>query len=129
MKPPFTPHHAWVRKSDTAFIQDHGAPQTPQTARKRERRMPHRVPCRVRIVEPATGLVRTVSGQTVNLSPGGAALLVGMDVPVGTWVETLVPHAHGDPLFLCGRVVHVRRTLASDFEIGIATQDQPPPFA
>lgn len=81
--------------------------------------MPHRVPCRVRLIEPSGEVSRTVVGQTVNLSVGGAALQIGVDVPLGTWVETLVPHAHGEPLFLCGRVVHIRRTMSANFEIGI----------
>ncbi|MCK4340728.1 MAG: PilZ domain-containing protein [Phycisphaerae bacterium] len=92
-----------------------------------ERRMPHRVPCRVRLVEPTTGEVRTVMGETINLSAGGVAIQVGVDVPVGTWAETLIPHAHGDPLFLCGTVVHSRRTMHAHYEIGIAMSDAAPP--
>lgn len=102
--------------------------EPPPTQPKRVvRRVPHRVPCRVRLVDTATGEVRTVVGETVNLSAGGVALQLGLDVPVGTWVETLVPHVHGDPLFLCGTVVHTRRTMAANYEIGIALGDDPPP--
>lgn len=94
-----------------------------------ERRTPYRVPCRVRLVDPRTGHVRTVVGETVNLSSGGVAMQVGVETPIGTWVETLVPHPNGDPLFLCGRVMHVRRTLATNFELGVAiTDDRPPAF-
>lgn len=90
------------------------------------RRVPHRVPCRVRLIDPATGAGRTVVGETVDLSAGGVALQLGSDVPVGTWVETLVPHLHGEPLFLCGTVVHSRRTMAANYEIGIALGEAPP---
>ncbi len=99
-------------------------------ARRNLHRVPHRVPCRVRLVDRTTGEVRTVVGETLNFSPGGVALQLGIDVPVGTWVETLVPHLHGDPLFLCGTVVHTRRTLHANFEIGVSmNEDVPPPFA
>lgn len=92
-------------------------------SRRQKRRMAHRVPCRVRLMDPVTGQTHTVVGETVNLSPDGLALQVGLEVPLGTWVETLVPHAQGDPLFLCGEVVHVRRTLAANFEIGVSVRD------
>ena len=89
------------------------------------RRMPYRVPCRVRLVDAATGEVRTVVGETIEISPQGMALQIGMDVPLGTWVETLVPNPNGDPLFLCGTVVHTRQTMTAHFEIGVET-DRPP---
>jgi len=95
-----------------------------------ERRVPHRVPCRVRLVDPSTGEIRTVIGQTVNISPSGVAIHVGAAVPIGTWVETLVPHANGEPLFLCGTVVHCRRTLTANYELGVSvSKDAPPAFA
>ena len=84
-----------------------------------QRRMPYRVPCRVRLVESTTGGVRTVNGQTLDISDSGVALELGVDVPVGTWVETLVPHPNGDPMFLCGRAIHSRRIMAASFEVGI----------
>lgn len=90
------------------------------------RRMPHRVPCRVRLVQPDTGESRTVMGETVNLSPTGVAIQLGLDVPVGTLVETLVPHAHGDPMLLRGTVVHSRRTMHANYEIGVATREDGP---
>ncbi len=96
------------------------APRTrPQRA---ERRTPFRVPCRIRLIDAATGEVRTVLGETLNLSRNGLALQLAADVAPGTWVETLVPHPHGEPLFLCGTVVHSRRTLASGYEIGVETR-------
>ena len=84
-------------------------------------RTPYRIPCRVRLVDSTTGEVRTVVGETVNLSRRGMALHIAMDVPIGTWVETLVANPNGEPMFLCGTVVHSRRTLASNFEIGVET--------
>jgi hypothetical protein len=91
------------------------------------RRMAYRAPCRVRLIDQLTGEVHTVVGETVNLSPQGMALQVGRDVPIGTWVETLVPHPNGDPMFLCGTVVHSRRTMRANFEIGVVT-DRPGTF-
>lgn len=92
-----------------------------------ERRMAYRVPCRVRLIDGLTGEVRTVVGETVNISPRGMALQLGLDVAIGTWVETLVPHPNGDPMFLCGTVVHSRQTLKANFEIGVET-DRPETF-
>lgn len=94
-----------------------------------ERRTPYRVPCRIRLVDPGTGEVRTVVGETVNLSSGGVAMHVAVEAPVGTWTETLVPHPSGDPLFLCGRVIHVRQTMSANYELGVAiATDNPPAF-
>jgi hypothetical protein len=92
-----------------------------------DRRMAYRAPCRVRLIDEVTGEVHTVVGETVNLSPQGMALQVARDVPIGTWVETLVPHPNGDPMFLCGKVVHSRRTMKANFEIGVIT-DRPETF-
>ena len=92
-----------------------------------ERRMAYRVPCRVRLIDAVTGEVHTVAGETVNLSPQGMALQLGLDVPLGTWVETLVPHPNGDPMFLCGTVIHSRQTMKANFEIGVET-DRPETF-
>lgn len=86
---------------------------------RHERRRPYRVPCRVRLVNPTTGEVRTVVGETVNLSAGGLAMHVSIDAPVGTWIETLLPHPSGNPRFVCGRVVRVRRTMSTSFELGV----------
>lgn len=92
-----------------------------------ERRTPYRVPCRVRLIDSATGEVRTVTGETVDISSRGMALQIGLDVPIGTWVETLVPKPNGNPLFLCGTVIHSRQTMTAHFEIGVET-DRPPTF-
>ncbi len=99
---------------------------TPRVARM-EPRTPYRVPCRIRLVDSTTGEVRTVVGETVNLSRRGVAFQAGLDVPIGTWVETLVANPHGDPMFLCGTVVHTRRTMAANFEVGVET-DRPTTF-
>ncbi len=96
--------------------------------RRIARRTPYRVPCRVRLVDPQTGEVRTVAGQTVNISAGGLSLQITVEPDPGTWVETLVPHPNGEPMFVCGRVVHVRRTTAASFELGVETKS-PADFA
>lgn len=119
-----------VQKSRTPSV----IPGTPAAAksasqRRTQQRTPYRVPCRVKLVNASTGEVRTVVGETVNLSPRGVALQLKADVRPGTWVETMVPHRSGDPLFLCGKVQHVRRTLAETFEIGIEIDEGRSPFA
>jgi hypothetical protein len=73
-------------------------------------------------MDKSTGETRTIVGETVNLAPSGVALQVGIDVPVGTYVETLVPHAEGAPLLLCGTVIHSRRVMHASYEIGVATR-------
>jgi hypothetical protein len=113
--------------TEPSVVTEKAAAPNEKAHQRLQRRVPHRVPCRVRLVDPSTGDIRSVVGETVNLSPTGVALQVGMEVPVGTWVETLVPHVHGEPLFLCGTVVHVRRTLTSNFEIGVSMDDERPP--
>ncbi len=94
------------------------------TARTRGRgsaepRVPYRVPCRVRLVDPVSGEVRNVIGETLNVSRGGMSLQISVNAAVGTWVETMVAHPCGEPMFLTGTVAHCRRTLASSFEIGV----------
>ncbi len=104
----------------TGVARNTGAKVAVATAQRRAtRRVPHRVPCRVHLIDARTGASRALVGETIDLSPAGAAIRVGVDVPVGTWVETLVPHAHGDPLFICGVVVRSRQALHQQYEIGI----------
>jgi hypothetical protein len=90
-------------------------------------RVPYRVPCRVRLVDPLTGEVRTVVGETLEISRTGMSLQVSVNVATGTWVETLVLKPNGEPLFLAGSVAYCRRTLASNFELGVRAT-QPPTF-
>ncbi len=90
--------------------------------RRLARRTPYRVPCRVRLVDPGTGDVRTVMGETVNISTGGLSVQIAVNPTPGTWVETLLPHPNGEPLFVCGRVIHIRRTMTANFEVGVETQ-------
>ena len=109
-----------------------GKPRLPNArsafrAERADRRAPYRIPCRVRLVNAETGEVRNVAGETVNLSRRGMAIQVGLDVPIGTWVETLVLHPNGDPMFLCGTVIHTRRTMMANFEVGVKT-DHPTTF-
>ena len=101
------------------------SPATPSTTtRTRSRvaaepRVAYRVPCRVRLVDPVSGEVRNVIGETLNVSRGGMSLQISVNVAVGTWVETMVAHPCGEPMFLTGTVAHCRRTLAASFEIGV----------
>jgi len=88
-------------------------------------RRPYRVPCRVRVVDTDTGEIRTTLGETVNISPAGVALQLGIDVPIGTWVETMVANPSGEPLFLCGVVVHRRRAMTGGYQIGVETRNVP----
>lgn len=94
---------------------------------QRARRVPYRVPCRVRLVDPTTGESRRVMGETLNISSGGVSLQIAVDAAIGTWVETMVLHPNGDPMFLCGSVIHCRRTLAASYEVGVQT-DSPQTF-
>lgn len=111
----------------TAAASGQPFPRQQMTQRRIHRRVPHRVPCRVRLIDTTTGNSHTLCGQTTNISPGGIAIQLGSEVPLGTWVETVVPYNAGEPLFLCGTVVHARRTLTSNFEIGVATENDIPP--
>lgn len=104
-----------------------GVAATPRTNTDREaHRTPYRVPCRVRFIH-ANGETRTLVGETVNLSAGGVGLRVSIDVPKGTWVEALIPRLQGEPLFLNGVVMHCRRTLVNQFEIGVAVSSESDP--
>lgn len=90
-----------------------------RTRRAADRRTPHRVPCRVRVLAPANGPVVTMVGQTVNLSADGMAVQVNRSIPEGAAVETLVPGLSGETLYAYGKVVHARQVLTGMFEIGI----------
>jgi hypothetical protein len=59
-------------------------------------------------------------GETVNMSDGGLAVQIGVDVAPGSQVEVLVAHLGGEPTCLYGEVVRRRRVLSGTFEIGIA---------
>ncbi len=85
----------------------------------RGRRVPYRVPCKVRLFDPESGADRTVVGQTVNLSDGGVAMQVAVRPRLGTWVETLVPNLTGEPRTIRGWVVHTRKTLHAQYEVGV----------
>lgn len=85
--------------------------------RRRKRRIPHRVPCRLRIFGPLAA--QPLLGETVDISPTGLALQLGADVAAGTRVEVLLPHLDGEPACLYGTVVRRRRVLTGTYEIGI----------
>ena len=89
------------------------------THRRGERRVAHRVPCRLRASDATHAKGVCVVGQTVNLSANGLAVQVGHSVDEGTAVEVLLPPLDGEPTRLYGTVAHTRRVLSGTFEIGI----------
>lgn len=100
-----------------------------QTGRK-ERRIPHRTPCRVTYYDPVSGEPSAVVGETINISRRGLAIRLHCQVPFGTWLETLIPRQLGGPMFLCGDVIYCRRVLADEYEVGIelGEHSEPPVF-
>ena len=90
--------------------------QMPQRA---ERRVSHRVPCRVRTIDAGPETAISAVGQTVNLSVNGVAVQLGHPIDAGTPVEVFLPHLDGVPMLLQGHVAHSRRVLSGTFEIGI----------
>jgi len=94
-----------------------------RAAGREHRRAPHRVPCRLRYRDPASGQVCWLVGETVNVSAGGLAVQVGKDVSAGTQVEALMPGAGDQPQVVCGTVSHSRRVLSGMFELGIRFTD------
>ena len=81
--------------------------------RRRERRVSHRVPCRVRLEDCI------VPGEIVNVSVRGLAVHVGAAAPAGAAVELWLPAGDGQTGRLTGHVVHTRRVLSGTFELGI----------
>ena len=105
-----------------------GRPVTSRRRLPREaRRIPHRVPCRVQLYDPDSGHSAALIGATVDISKRGLAVQLRRDVSPGTWVEALLPHVNGDPIFVCGTVAYSRRVLAETYEIGIQFADALPP--
>lgn len=86
-----------------------------------DRRTPHRVPCRVQLVDGAGNCVGALSGHTVNISSKGLSVQVPEPLAPGVRVEAYVPQPDGEALQLVGQVAHTRRVLAGSFEVGIAT--------
>jgi hypothetical protein len=95
------------------------AAKVDKARRRAERRVAHRVPCRVRAADALDGKGICVIGQTVNLSANGLAVQVGESMDAGTLVEVLLPPLDGEPTRLVGTVAHSRRVLSGTFEIGI----------
>jgi hypothetical protein len=87
--------------------------------RRGERRVAHRVPCRVRAPQTLSGKPLSVIGQTVNLSANGMAVQIGQPLDAGTRVEVLLPHLDGEPTRVLGKVAHSRRVVSGTFEVGI----------
>jgi hypothetical protein len=95
------------------------AAKTNQTRYRAERRVSHRVPCRVRASSARPGKGLSAVGQTVNLSASGLAVQLAQPMDEGTSVEVLLPPLDGEPTRLLGTVAHSRRVLSGTFEIGI----------
>ncbi len=94
-----------------------------QRCKRREPRAPHRLPCRVRVFDPAEGTWVAKLGHTVNISPRGIALQVAMAIPIGARVEAVIPRFDAEPCSISGTVHHSRRVLTGAFEIGISTTE------
>lgn len=93
----------------------HAARPTPG---RTERRLAHRSPCRVRMVDWHQDMIRSFVGETVNLSPRGMAVRLGVALHIGDAIEVLLPLG-GEPQCMYGRVIHVRRITTGTFEVGI----------
>lgn len=93
------------------------APCAPQRRGWRARRFACRVLCRVRELGGASRVV--LEGQTVNISGGGLALLVGRALERGARVEVLLPSPDGSGIRLTGEVAHSRRVLSGTYEVGV----------
>jgi hypothetical protein len=91
-------------------------------------RSPHRVPCRLTVLE-APGRERSAAcGETVNVSSTGVAVQLGWPIPCGTEVEVLIPHLEDDLIHVLGTVVHSRRVMTGTFEIGIRRERERDPL-
>ena len=91
---------------------------------RRQRRIPHRVPCRVCTVDEQ-GVRFPTLGETLNVSDEGLAVVVGIEIAKGQTVEVLIPHLDGEPACLYGEVVHRRRVSSGTIELGIELQPAP----
>jgi len=90
-----------------------------QRQQRSQRRIPHRVPCRLSWYDQAAQRCLACVGQTIDISTGGLAVQLAREIPVGTSVEALLPNLAGEPAFLEGVVVRCQRVLAEMFQIGI----------
>ncbi|MBN2445652.1 MAG: PilZ domain-containing protein [Phycisphaerae bacterium] len=93
--------------------------QTTERRRRADRRFPHRLPCQVRVYDTAQREWVTRSAQMVNISATGLAVQVGMVVPIGSRVETVIPRPETEAWRVSGTVTRTQRVLAGTFEIGI----------
>lgn len=94
-----------------------------QTFARRPRRVPYRVPCRLRVIDPPPVSGFSVVGQTENVSARGLAVRLGVELSEGVGVEVLLP-LHGEPTCLYGRVAHSRRVTSGTFELGVRIEAQ-----
>jgi hypothetical protein len=102
------------------------AQATAKSPQQREPRSVYRVPCVVKVFDANGTISNTFCGQTLNISRAGLALRLAKALPVGSEVETLVPHSEQEPLCVRGEVVRVRPTLLGECEVGVRIQDLPP---
>lgn len=89
----------------------------------RERRVPHRAPCRLQWWDSDSKRTASCVGETTNLSERGLAVRVRHFLLTGTRVEILLANLAGDPRRISGVVVRCQRILADTFELGIRFVD------
>jgi hypothetical protein len=87
--------------------------------RRRERRSPYRVLCRLIVAREADCEWATLIGQTVNVSTSGMAVRVTHELPVGARIRIVIPRQHGEPAIYEGSVAHCDRVLSQTYEIGV----------
>ena len=80
-------------------------------------RAAHRVACELKVCVP--GRVIHVNGRTTNVSATGLSVQVPCALQAGSPVEASFASSNGTPMLIRGVVVHARRVLADEYEIGI----------
>lgn len=88
-------------------------------ARRTERRVPHRTRCCIVMRGGAAGERLALSGETVNMSESGVAVILGEPLPTGAIVEVMLQPVEGETTLLFGEVTRGRRVTTGTFEIGI----------
>lgn len=87
--------------------------------RRAERRFPHRTPCCVVTRDSNSGARHSLTGETVNISESGVAVLIGESLPNGAPVEVMLQPVEGETTLLFGEVTRGRRVNCGTFEVGI----------
>lgn len=80
-------------------------------------RVAHRVPCELKI--ELAGRTLELVGRTTNVSASGLSVQVPCSVQPGAPVQASLHMLHGTPMLVRGVVVHARRVLADEYELGI----------